>query len=321
MRLLITGGAGFIGSNFVHSALANKTLFDVNSIVVLDNLTYAGSKSNISEFIGRNDFNFVEGDIRDKIIVQELMSEIDVVVNFAAESHVDRSIVDSTPFASTNVVGVATLLEALAVKPNTIFVQISTDEVYGSLKSGSASEEYSYHPGSAYAASKAGGDLMALAFHNTFNYDIRITRCTNNFGPRQNSEKLIPTAIQKILENQKIPVYGDGKNVRDWMPVSDHIDGIRRAILNGRPGEIYNFGSSNEMSNLELLRMIIEQMGKDDSVLEFVTDRKGHDFRYSLNWQKANERLGFTPSQNFPAKLTETINWYLKNSEFLHRKV
>lgn len=311
MRVLVTGGAGFIGSHFIRLALRDKFKFGIESITALDSLTYAGNLENLSSFLSREDFTFVRGDIRDFELLTALVTQVDVIINFAAESHVDRSISSAAPFISTNVVGTTTLLESLSLNPKCKFVQISTDEVYGSISTGGANEYYPLLPSSPYAASKASADLICLSFKHTFGYDIRITRCTNNYGKNQFPEKLIPLAISKILHDERIPVYGNGSNIRDWISVEDHVDGIRRVLLHGSPGEIYNLGASNELSNLDVLGKILKHLGKGKTSLEFVEDRKGHDLRYALDWTKAKVRLGFEPKANFEIELGKIIDSYM----------
>lgn len=316
MRLLVTGGAGFIGSNFVRRAY-DQTLTGISKIVVLDKMTYAGVKDNLKEVIGKENFSLVVGDICDAGLVSSLVSEVDAVLNFAAESHVDRSIGSATEFVQTNVSGVQVLLDAIKDSGRNIrFVQISTDEVYGSIESGSWDESYLLQPNSPYSASKAGGELLARAYHRTHGLDVLITRCSNNYGTHHFPEKLIPLFITNLLEGKKVPVYGNGKNVRDWLHVDDHCRGIYQVLMNGKPGEIYNIGGGRELTNLEITHLILELMGADESSVEYVEDRKGHDFRYSVDWTKINRELGYEPQINFESGLGETIEWYRTNREW-----
>jgi len=313
MRLLVTGGAGFIGSNFVRRAM-KKSLSGIDSITVLDALTYAGIKENLDPVTGQGDFRFVEGNICDEALVASLLAEVDAVVNFAAESHVDRSINSAAEFVEANVAGVQVLLDAIQASGRKIrFVQVSTDEVYGSIKSGSWDENSPLLPNSPYSASKAGGELLARAYHRTHEMDVVITRCSNNYGPYHFPEKLIPLFITNLLEGKKVPVYGNGKNVRDWLHVDDHCRGIHAALMNGKSGEVYNIGGGRELTNLEITHLILEAMGADESSIEYVEDRKGHDLRYSVDWTKINRELGYEPQVKFEDGLRETIEWYRNN--------
>jgi dTDP-glucose 4,6-dehydratase len=316
MRILVTGVAGFIGSNFLR-LIENGTLGGISSVIGLDNLTYAGVPENLVEPKNNLNFEFVVGNICDKKIVLSLLSNVDAVINFAAETHVDRSIKTSTDFINTNVVGVQVLLEAIIQSRRSIrFIQISTDEVYGSINSGSWDEKCSLLPNSPYAASKASGELIVRSYFHTHGLDVVTTRSSNNYGPYCFPEKLIPLFITNLLEDKKVPLYGDGKNIRDWLHVSDHCRGIFAALMNGKPGEIYNIGGGSELSNLELTRLIIAEMGKDESSIEYVHDRKGHDFRYSLNWNKIKNDLGYEPEVAFDFGLRETIQWYVENRDW-----
>ena len=313
MRVLITGGAGFIGSNFVRKVL-DKSLTGISFTTVLDKLTYAGVKLNLAEATGHNNFRFEEGDICDSQLVSQLLVDVDAVINFAAESHVDRSINSAAEFVSTNVAGVQVLLDAIKASGRKIrFLQVSTDEVYGSIEVGSWDENSPFLPNSPYSASKAGGELLARAYHRTHGMDVVITRCSNNYGTHHFPEKLIPLFITNLLEGKKVPVYGNGKNVRDWLHVEDHCRGIHAALMNGKSGEVYNIGGGRELTNLEITHLILEAMGADDSSIEYVEDRKGHDLRYSVDWTKINRELGYEPQVKFEDGLRDTIEWYRNN--------
>ena len=313
MRLLVTGGAGFIGSNFVRRSI-EKVLPGIESIDVLDALTYAGIRENLDSVTGQSNLRFVEGYICDVKLVSSLLAGVDAVVNFAAESHVDRSINSAAEFVKTNVAGVQVLLDAIKASGRKIrFLQVSTDEVYGSIETGSWDENRPLLPNSPYSASKAGGELLARAYHRTHGMDVVITRCSNNYGPYHFPEKLIPLFITNLLEGKKVPVYGNGKNVRDWLHVDDHCRGIHAALMNGRAGEVYNIGGGRELTNLEITSLILEAMGADESSIQYVEDRKGHDLRYSVDWTKINRELGYEPQVSFEDGLKETIEWYRNN--------
>ena len=316
MRLLVTGGAGFIGSNFVRR-VHDQTLNGISSVIVLDKMTYAGVQENLDGVIGHGNYSLVVGDICDGNLVSSLLSEIDAVINFAAESHVDRSIGSAAEFVETNVGGVQVLLDAIKVSGRKIrFVQVSTDEVYGSIESGSWTEEWPLQPNSPYSASKAGGELLARAYYKTHGLDVVITRCSNNYGSHHFPEKLIPLFVTNLLEGKKVPVYGNGKNVRDWLHVDDHCRGIHKVLMNGRAGEVYNIGGGRELNNLEITHLILEAMGKDESSIEYVEDRKGHDLRYSVDWTKINRELGYEPEVKFEDGLRNTIQWYRDNESW-----
>jgi dTDP-glucose 4,6-dehydratase len=313
MRILVTGGAGFIGSNYVRLAISGA-LRGIAEIIVLDSFTYAGVRENLDTVTGHKNFSLVEGDIRDTTKVLELLENCDVVINFAAESHVDRSINNSSEFVSTNVIGVQVILDSIKILKRKIrFLQVSTDEVYGSIKNGSWSEDFPLLPNSPYSATKAGGELLARAYHKTHGLDVVITRCSNNYGPFHFPEKLIPLFITNLLEGKKVPIYGNGRNIRDWLHVDDHCRGIHAVVMGGKSGEIYNIGGGTELTNLEITRLILEAMDSDESSIEFVEDRKGHDLRYSVDWGKINRELGYEPQVKFEDGLRKTIVWYRNN--------
>jgi dTDP-glucose 4,6-dehydratase len=313
MRLLVTGGAGFIGSNFVRM-IARGSLKGILQVIVLDKLTYAGVKANLDSAASISKYSFVEGDICDPYLVSSLLAEVDAVVNFAAESHVDRSIFGATDFVQTNIVGVQVLLDAiLAAEKKIRFLQVSTDEVYGSILEGSSTEEWPLQPNSPYSASKASGELLARSYNKTHGMDVVITRCSNNYGTHHFPEKLIPLFVTNLMEGRKIPVYGTGENVRDWLHVDDHCRGIYQVLKNGRSGEVYNIGGGCELTNSEITSLILEALGADGSSIEYVEDRKGHDLRYSVDWTKINQELGYEPQVKFEDGLKETIQWYRDN--------
>jgi dTDP-glucose 4,6-dehydratase len=316
MRLLVTGAAGFIGSNFVRM-IASGELGGISRVVVLDKLTYAGMKENLDSAENISSYSFVVGDICDLNLVSGLLAEVDAVVNFAAESHVDRSIKGASDFVQTNVVGVQVLLDAIKVSGRRIrYLQVSTDEVYGSIESGSWIEERPLQPNSPYSASKACGDLLARSYNRTHGLDVLITRCSNNYGTHHFPEKLIPLFITNLIEGKKVPVYGTGENVRDWLHVDDHCRAIYAVLMNGRSGEVYNIGGGRELTNNEVTSLILEAMDGDDSSIEYVEDRKGHDLRYSVDWTKINQELGYEPQVKFEDGLKETIQWYRDNESW-----
>ena len=313
MRVLVTGGAGFIGSNFVRMVATGK-LSGISSVTVLDKLTYAGVEANLDQARDFSGFRFVKGDICDTDIINQLLPDVDAVVNFAAESHVDRSILGADDFVRTNIVGVQILLDAIKATGRKIrFLQVSTDEVYGSIETGSWTEMWPLEPNSPYSASKAGGELLARSYFKTHKLDVVITRCSNNYGTHHFPEKLIPLFITNLLEGKKVPVYGSGLNVRDWLHVDDHCRGIHLALTQGKSGEIYNIGGGRELNNLEITDLILSAMGADKSSIEFVEDRKGHDLRYSVDWSKINQDLGYEPQVSFEVGLAQTIIWYREN--------
>ena len=313
MRLLVTGGAGFIGSNYVRQSISG-TLGGVESVIVLDALTYAGNRQNLASLATHSNVHFVLGNICKSADVAPLLEKVDAVINFAAESHVDRSINSAVEFVNTNVAGVQVILDAIKTSGRQIrFLQVSTDEVYGSIESGSWDEKCALLPNSPYSASKAGGELLARSCHRTHGMDVVITRCSNNYGPYHFPEKLIPLFITNLLEGEKVPVYGNGKNVRDWLHVDDHCRGIHAALTKGKSGEIYNIGGGRELTNLEITDLILDAMGANRSSIEYVEDRKGHDLRYSVDWTKINRELGYEPQIEFEVGLRETIEWYRNN--------
>jgi len=309
---LVTGGAGFIGSNFVRMLLTNQ-LGPVNSVIVLDKLTYAGSLENLKQVFNDSRLTFIQGDICDEVLVNSCVEEEMVIVHFAAESHVDRSITGSRNFVLSNVLGTQTLLEAARLGGTTVFVQVSTDEVYGSIPSGSWTESEPLMPNSPYAASKAAADLFARAFFRTYGLDVRITRCSNNYGPNQFPEKLIPLFITNLMDGLRVPVYGQGANIRDWLHVDDHCRGIYLTLMKGKAGEIYNIGGGTSLSNLELTHKILNSMGLGEDRIEYVADRLGHDFRYSVNHKKISQELSYEPSIDFELGLERTIKWFKEN--------
>jgi dTDP-glucose 4,6-dehydratase len=309
----VTGAAGFIGSNFVRM-ISSGDLQHVSSVTVLDKLTYAGVKENLDAASDISNYSFVEGDICDSALVSSMLKDIDAVVNFAAESHVDRSITGASDFVQTNIVGVQVLLDAIKATGRKIrFVQVSTDEVYGSIAEGSWTEEWPLQPNSPYSASKASGELLARSYNRTHGMDVVITRCSNNYGSHHFPEKLIPLFITNLIEGKKVPVYGTGENVRDWLHVDDHCRGIFSVLKNGRSGEVYNIGGGRELTNNEITSLILEAMDADESSIEYVEDRKGHDLRYSVDWTKINRELGYKPQVKFEDGLRDTIQWYRNN--------
>lgn len=281
-------------------------------IINLDKLTYAGNPANLKDIENNPNYSFVKGDICDSVTVNEVMKNLDRVVHFAAESHVDRSIEDGSVFVMTNVLGTNTLLQSALANDIRNFIHVSTDEVYGSIKKGSFTETDNLNPSSPYSSSKAGSDLLAMSYHTTYGLPVCITRCTNNFGPYQYPEKLIPFFISRLMEGKKVPVYGTGLNIRDWIYVEDHCSAIDFVLHNGSNGEIYNIDGGNELTNLEITHHLLKMLGKDESSIEYVEDRKGHDFRYSLDGSKL-ENMGWKPKYDFDTALEQTVQWYVEN--------
>ncbi|MFJ6614090.1 dTDP-glucose 4,6-dehydratase [Streptomyces sp. NPDC091289] len=310
--VLVTGGAGFIGSHYVRTLLGPAGPGDV-TVTVLDKLTYAGNPDNLREVRDDPRFSFVRGDICDEPLVTRLTERASHVVHFAAESHVDRSILGSAAFVRTNVLGTQVLLDAALRAGSRTFVHVSTDEVYGSIDEGSWSEDHPLDPTSPYSASKASSDLLALSYHRTHGLDVRVTRCSNNYGHHHFPEKVIPLFVTNLLDGRTVPLYGDGGNVRDWLHIDDHVRGIELVRTAGRPGEVYNIGGGTELSNLELLKLLLVGCDARWESVEYVTDRKGHDRRYSVDWTKIRTELGYQPRKDFATGLAETISWYREN--------
>ena len=316
MRILVTGGAGFIGSNFVRYMLNKHQDY---KIVNLDLLTYAGNIKSLDDIKDNPNYLFVKGDIADNKLVDKIVSEnkIDVIINFAAESHVDRSITNPDIFVKTNVLGTQNLLEVAKKYKIEKFFQISTDEVYGSLgKTGFFTEKTPLSPNSPYSASKASADLLVMAYHHTFGLNVNITRCSNNYGPYQFPEKLIPLFITNALDNKQVPLYGDGLNIRDWLFVEDHCSAIDTVLHKGKNGEIYNIGGNNEKTNKYITDTILKYLGKDSSLIKYVADRLGHDRRYAIDATKIKEELGWQPQYKFEQAIEKTIEWYLNNKQW-----
>ncbi len=311
LKILVTGGLGFIGSNFILHVLNNYPKIKIQNI---DAEFHGSNKKNIS--LKNNQFyQYTKGNINNQKMVFNLVEKCDAVINFAAESHVDRSITSPKPFIDSNVIGAFTILEAVK-KFKKKLVQVSTDEVFGSLKSGSADEKVRFNPSSPYAASKAAAEVLINSYIVTYGCDISITRCTNNYGPRQFPEKFIPKIILFALENRKIPVYGTGKNIRDWIFVDDHCEGIMKVLLKGKSGESYNISANNEVDNMTIITKILDIMGKSKDLIQFVSDRPGHDYRYSLDSSKIRRELKWTPTRDFESGLNNTINWYIENKKW-----
>lgn len=318
-RVLLTGGAGFIGCWLTRRLLEKHPDWQLTN---LDLLAYAGNLENLRDVADLPNYKFVQGDITDAKLVAQLMADTDIVINCAAQTHVDRSISGPTVFVHTNVLGTQILLEA--ARQNTIekFVQISTDEVYGSIgdhtnRSESFNETSPIRPSSPYSASKSGADLLALGYHHTYGLPVCITRCSNNYGPNQYPEKLIPLFILNALADKAVPVYGDGLNVRDWIHVADHAEAVCRVVEDGRPGEVYNIGSNNERTNLEITKMILGILNKPESLIEYVTDRPGHDRRYAIDSSKIKKELNWQATRNFENSLKETVLWYQNNTQWV----
>lgn len=318
-NILVTGGAGFIGSNFINHILSQR---DDYNIINLDKLTYAGNLENLKESEGRANYHFVKGDITNAELVNYIFQQYSIryVINFAAESHVDRSILGSEVFFRTNVIGTNVLLEASRRYNIEKFLQVSTDEVYGSLgKEGLFKEDTPLSPNSPYSSSKASADMMVQAFHHTYGLPVVITRCSNNYGPLQFPEKLIPLMIINCMNNKKLPIYGDGLNVRDWIYVIDHNRAIDLVFEKGKIGEVYNIGASQEMTNIEIVKLILKNLGKGDELMEFVKDRPGHDRRYAIDSAKIRTDLGWKPEFRFDEAICRTIEWYKENESWWKR--
>ena len=313
MRLLVTGGLGFIGSNFILKMLEHTDI----QIINIDAEFYGSDHRNLSKIKDSQRYNFVKGNIANRKFMDEQIAKCDAVVNFAAESFVDRSINDANPFLVSNIRGAFTILDIIT-KQNKRMIQISTDEVYGSLSNDTAVEESKLNPSNPYAATKASAELLIKSYITTFGSDVIITRCTNNFGPRQFVEKLIPKTIILANQNKKIPIYGNGKNIREWIYVDDHCEAVSLALFNGKSGESYNISAGNEMDNLTIVRKILDIMNKSEDLIEFVDDRPGHDFRYSMNSKKISSELGWKTKLNFNENLKTTIEWYLENPDILN---
>ena len=311
MKLLVTGGLGFIGSNFISKLLRESDDFE---IVNVDAGLYGADKRNLSEIQNNKKYEFVKGNITNKRLMEEIISKCDLVVNFAAESFVDRSISDANPFLVSNIRGAFTLLDIIT-KQKKRMIQISTDEVFGSLSSGTAVETSKFNPSSPYAATKAAAELLVNSYCITYNSDVIITRCTNNYGPRQFPEKLIPKTIILANQEQKIPIYGKGRNIRDWIHVDDHCNGILSLLLDGKSGQSYNISGNNEVDNTTIVKRILDVMGKSEDLIEYVEDRPGHDFRYSMNSSKISNELSWKPKMSFEEGIERTIEWYLNHEE------
>jgi dTDP-glucose 4,6-dehydratase len=308
MKLLVTGGAGFIGSNFIHYIFHQHADWDIYN---LDSLTYAGNLENLQDIEGQPGYHFIKEDITHRREIADVLSRgFDLVINFAAESHVDRSITDASPFIETNIKGTQVLLEGVREYHIPRYIQVSTDEVYGSVESGCCCETSPLLPNSPYAASKTAADLLCRAAWKTFGLPVMVSRCCNNYGPFQFPEKFIPLVITNALENREIPVYGDGLNVREWVYVKDHCRALERIILRGQPGEIYNIGSGVEKTNLDMVRLLLGLLGKSESLIRYVSDRPGHDRRYALDSAKTRRALDWSPSLTFEEGLNETVRWY-----------
>ena len=312
MKLLVTGGYGFIGSNFILKLLEEHTEFKIKNV---DAELTGSNPKNLSKIKDHQNYEFVKGDITDHKLMEKLIDECDAVINFAAESFVDRSINDASPFLVSNILGTHTILDIIT-KQKKKMIQISTDEVFGSLKNGSATEESMFNPTNPYAATKASAELLVNSYFTTYNSNVIITRCTNNYGPRQFPEKLIPKTILLADQNKKIPIYGNGTNIRDWIFVEDHCNAIFNVLTNGKSGESYNISASNEIDNITIVKKILSLMNKSEDLIEFVEDRPGHDFRYSMDSQKTRKELNWQTKVNFEEGIKKTVDWYLSNREW-----
>jgi dTDP-glucose 4,6-dehydratase len=313
MRVVITGAAGFIGSRLSELLVADAERLGYDDVVLLDALTYSGRLENLEVVLRDSRVSFIRGSITDQLITDEVLSGAHAVLHLAAESHVDRSITGARLFYETNVMGTQQLLESARDTGVERFVHVSTDEVYGSIESGSWPEDHLLEPNSPYSSSKAGSDLAALAYQRTYGLNVMVTRCSNNYGPRQFPEKLIPLFVTNLFDGIKVPLYGDGLNIRDWLFVDDHCRGILRVLESGRPGEIYNIGGGTELTNRDITKLLLELCGSDDSMIELVDDRLGHDRRYSVDWTKIRDELGYRPEVDFEEGLARTVKWYREN--------
>ncbi|TFD70088.1 dTDP-glucose 4,6-dehydratase [Cryobacterium sp. Hb1] len=317
MKILVTGGAGFIGSNFVRRTIEDKYPgLEGAEVVVLDALTYSGNLENLAPIADSPRYSFVHGDIRDGKLLDTLFPGLDAVVHFAAESHVDRSVMDSTIFVETNVLGTQQLLDAALRHKLARFVHVSTDEVYGSIAEGSWNEERALEPNSPYSASKAGSDLLARSYHRTHGLNVSITRCSNNYGPYHFPEKVIPLFVSNLIDDLHVPLYGEGNNIRDWLHVDDHTRAIAMVLVDGRAGEIYNIGGGTELTNKELTQLLLDSTGKDWSYVDRVADRLGHDLRYSVDISKIQAELGYAPEVPFEQGLADVVQWYRDNRQW-----
>ncbi len=312
-KILVTGGSGFIGSNFIRSFMQRNPDFE---IVNLDKLTYAGRKENLKDLEGNKNYTFIQGDICFPKEVEKAMKECDSVVNFAAESHVDKSIENSDDFAKSNFFGVKVLCDQARKQGIEKFVQISTDEVYGQIAEGSFTETSPLKPRNPYSASKAGGELLAMSYYTTYDLPVIVTRSSNNYGPYQFPEKVVPLFITNLLQDKKVPLYGEGKNVRDWLYVEDNCEAIEQCLKQGKAGSIYNIGGNREMQNIELTRKILAELGKGEEMIERVKDRPGHDLRYSLDSSRIERELGWQPKTVFEEGLHKTVQWYKENEKW-----
>lgn len=313
MRYFVTGGAGFIGSNYVRGLLSGAWGSDISSVTVFDAFTYAGNLANLEGFLSDSRLKVITGDIRDPDQIDGALPGHDVVVHFAAESHVDRSIASSSIFVTTNVLGTQQMLEGALRHNVQTFVHVSTDEVYGSITDGSWDEQEPLLPNSPYAASKASSDLIARSYARTYDLDVRITRCSNNFGIHQFPEKVIPLFITNLIDGKKVPLYGDGLNIRDWLHVDDHCQGIQLVAEKGKPGQIYNIGGGTELTNRELTSLILSEFKCGEEMVQQVADRLGHDRRYSVDWGKIQRELGYSPTKSIQTSLSEVVDWYRRN--------
>lgn len=317
MKLLVTGGAGFIGSNFVRRTIEDALLgLEGADVIVLDALTYSGNLENLAPVAESPRYRFVHGDIRDSALLDTLVPEVDAVVHFAAESHVDRSVRDASIFVETNVLGTQRLLDAALRSGLKKFVHVSTDEVYGSIEEGSWDESRPLEPNSPYSASKAGSDLLARSYFRTHGMNVSITRCSNNYGPYHFPEKVIPLFVTNLIDDKHVPLYGEGNNIRDWLHVDDHCRGIALVLASGRAGEIYNIGGGTELTNRELTQLLLDATGKDWSFVDTVADRLGHDLRYSVDIGKISTELGYSPQVPFEQGLADVVQWYRDNRDW-----